>query len=103
MTDAEIKSTLSMLKGAIDNVRVRGQNVDSIRMGYELSNAIVAYNIGLLLFYPQNPGVMRTIYGYPVEIDKMNPWVLKVMTAVEVPVFRESEVSGNEYDGTEHD
>lgn len=92
MTEAEIKSTLSMLKGAIDSVRVRGQIVDNIRMGYELADAIVAYNISLLVFYPVDCGVMRTIFGHPVEIDKMNPWILKVMTAVEVPVFRGSEV-----------
>ena len=98
MTDTEIKSTLSMLKGAIDSVKVRGQSVDSIRMGYELCDAIVAYNISLLLFCQPHCGELRTIYGIPVEIDYKNPWVLKVLTAVDVPVMRESEVSGNEYD-----
>ena len=99
MTDKEVAMTLSLLKGAICGVREKGENVDSIRIGMDLCNAITAYNIDLVLHYRKSYGSLRTIYGYPVEIDKMNPWVLKVMTAVEVPVLRESEVSGNEYDG----
>lgn len=95
MTDAEIKSTLYMLKGAINGVEVRGQSVDSIRMGVTLCDTIVAYTTGLLINH-QNIGELRTMFGVPVKIDYVNPWILKVLTAVEVPVMRESEVSGNE-------
>jgi len=98
MTEAEIKSTLSMLRGAIYSVEAKGQSVDSIRMGVTLSDTIVAYTTDLLINH-QDIGKLRTMFGLPVKIDYENPWTLKVLTAVEVPVMRESEVSGNEYDG----
>lgn len=98
MTDTEIKSTLSMLKDAIYSVEAKGQRVDSIRMGATLCDTIVAYTTDLLVYY-QNIAELRTMFGLPVKIDYENPWVLKVLTAVDVPVMRESEVSGNEYDG----
>ncbi len=99
MTDKEVAMTLSLLKGAMCGVREKGENIDSIRMGRSLYDAIVAYNIGLVLHYRKSCGALRTIYGVQVKVDYDNPWVLKVLTAVEVPVMRESEVSGNEYDG----
>ena len=98
MTDKEISMTLSMLKGAIYSVEGKGQSVDSIRMGVTLCDTIVAYTTDLLINH-QDIGKLRTMFGLPVKIDYENPWTLKVLTAVDVPVMRESEVSGNEYDG----
>jgi len=98
MTDKEVAMTLSLLKGAIFGVREKGENIDSIRIGISLYDAIVAYNISLILHYRKSCGALRTIYGVPVKVDYENPWVLKVMTAVDVPVLRESEGSGIERD-----
>lgn len=98
MTNAEIEMTLSMLKGAVWEVRNSGKEVDSVRIGSRLCNEIIAYNEGMMNMFHGNL-MLRTIYGIPVKIDYGNPWVLKVLTAVDVPVMRESEVSGNEYDG----
>lgn len=99
MRDKEVAMTLSMLKGAICEVREKGENVDSIRMGLKLFEAILShmYNNNFPFHYVDNTSV-HTIMGIPVEINYVNPWTLKVLTAVEVPVMRESEVSGNEYD-----
>lgn len=96
MTETEIKSTLSMMKGAICKVREKGNEVDSVRMGAKLFREMLSYmyNNNLPLHYVDNTSV-HTIMGIPIEIDHVNPWVLKVMTAVDVPVMKESEVSGN--------
>lgn len=102
MTDKEVAMTLSMLRGAIYSVEANGQSVDSIRMGVTLCDTIVAYTTSLLV-NNQNIGELRTMFGLPVKIDYENPWTLKVLTAVDVPVIRESEVSGNGNDRTEHD
>ena len=98
MTNAEIEMTLSMLKGAVWEVRNSGKEVDSVRIGCRLCDAIVAYNEGMVNVFQGNL-VLRNIFGVPVKVDYVNQWVLKVLTAVDVPVMRESEVSGNEYDG----
>ena len=98
MTDKEVAMTLSMLKGAVWEVRNSGKEVYSVRIGLKLCDAIIAYNKDLTYMY-KGDLTLRTIMDIPVEFDYRNPWTLKVLTAVDVPVMRESEVSGNEYDG----
>lgn len=99
MKDKEVEMTLSMLKNAINSVEAKNQTIDSIRVGYILSESIVSYTISRLSYCQPYNGDLKTIYGIPIRVDYNNPWVLKVLTAVDVPVMRESEVSENEYDG----
>ena len=98
MTDKEVEMTLSMLKGAVYSAREKGNSVDSIRMGLELCDAIVSYNADWVYNY-KGSQTLKKIMGIPVEYDYKNPYALHLVTLTSVPVFRESEVSGNEYDG----
>jgi hypothetical protein len=92
MTNAEVEMTLSMLKGAVWEVRNNGKEVDSVRIGCRLCDAIIAYNESMMNMF-RGGLMLREIMGIPVRTDYVNPWVLKVLTAVDVPVMRESEVA----------
>lgn len=88
MTGEEVGMTLDALRGAIHSARIKGQSIDRVCIGYSLKEELVNHIFNQTGWERMPGSALYSIMGYPAEIDKANPWSLKVLTAIDVPVFR---------------
>jgi hypothetical protein len=93
MTPQEIDITLRRLHKTINNIRESHREEKEIRvkMGAELFNIIAANYTPYFIHREIYENVQSTIFGYPVERDFLDPWLLEVHVVEKVPVYRESE------------
>ena len=92
MTAKEIDKTLNKLHYTIDYQRHVLGNDEKIRVriGRALLAWINCYTSGLIWNY-SNAIEEKTIWGFPLEVDNVNPMCCEVLIVESVPIYRESE------------
>lgn len=86
MTREDVNDTISALRLAITVKEKHGLNVNEIRIGYDLAQAIAAttnfiYNKGA-------EGTFYTMFGIPVVINYQNPLLLEIAVVEKIRVWQ---------------
>ena len=87
MTRKSTENTVNYLHFAILRKQRQGINVNEVRIGRELAEAIVAFNADVVRGPLIESGI-TTIFGVPVVIDEKRPMVLEIAVVEEVHVDR---------------
>lgn len=85
MTRKSTENTVNYLRFAILQKAKQGIDVNEIRIGSELAQAIVAFN-AYVTDKPLLGNEMATIFGIPVVIDEKRPMILEIAVVEEVHV-----------------
>ena len=85
MTKRNRENTVNYLHFAILRKQKKGLNVNEVRIGNELAEAIIAYNADSVK-RTLHSGEVATIFGIPVVIDYKRPMILEIAVVEEVHV-----------------
>ena len=85
MTRRSTQNTINYLHFAILRKQKQGIEVNEIRIGYELAEAIIAFNADVIKRTLQT-GEIIEIFGIPVVVDHKRPMVLEIAIVEKVHV-----------------